>query len=531
MAQESPRTTRWVLVAAGVLGALLLGMRGFALLDPAAPLFEHFYRSLQLFVLEIGDVSAPLPWQLEMARLAAPAMTATSAAVAVISLSRDRVDAWRAHRKQGHVVVCGLGERGAMAALALHRAGHDVVAVSGGTIGSDSAARRCRAARIPVVLGDPSDPLVLGRAGVARAAHLVVLTTDLELAGRVALAATDLPKGREAKPLTIHLEISTPELATLLRAVRLTRHASASWRIEELDLAGVGARTMLDTQPPWPHAARTAHVVVVGETPLARAVAWEAARRWRHTGQRTDRLEVTRPAAGLAPPPLDSPTAAYVCLDDEAQALAAALTLVQAHRDLPVLVRLERAGALGELVHRDSPNLRVVSLDESLLTPRVLLDSTTERIARALHDSYRRTTSAGDASAVPWDELPDSLRASNRAQADHVASKLALVGRVLVPDDGTPPDSFSEAEIDRLGELEHERWTSERLAAGWTPGPRDAVARTTPYLVPWDDLDESVREVDRQFVRALPDILADAGLLLRRVTSSGDRTTHGVQGG
>lgn len=112
-----------------------------------------------------------------------------------------------------------------------------------------------------------------------------------------------------------------------------------------------------------------------------------------------------------------------------------------------------------------------------------------------------------------------------------MASKLALVGRVLVPDDGTPPDGFSEAEIDRLGELEHERWMSERLAAGWTPGPRDAVARTTPYLVPWGDLDESVREVDLQFVRALPDILADAGLLLRRVTSSGDRTAHGAKGG
>jgi voltage-gated potassium channel Kch len=531
MAQESPRSTRWLLVAAGVVGALLLGMRGFALLDPHASVFEDFYRSLQLFVLEIGDVSAPLPWQLEVARLAAPAMTATSAAVAAISLSRDRVDAWRASRKLGHVVVCGLDERGAAAALALHRAGHDVVAVSRVTSGADSAARRCRGARIPVVLGESSDPLVLGRAGVASAAHLVVLTADLEHAGRVALAATDLPTGREADPLTVHLEISTPELATLLRAVRMTTHGSASWRIEELDLAGVAARTMLDTQPPWPEGVRTAHVVVAGETPLARAVAWEAARRWHHTGQPPAGLTVTRPTPGSHHTTVDSPSAAYVCLDDEAQALATALTLVQAHRDLPVLVRLESAGALGELVHRDSPNLRVISLDESLLTPRVLLDSTSERIARALHDSYRRSTPAGDPSAVAWDELPESLRASNRAQADHVAGKLALVGRVLLPDDGTPPDAFDEDEVDLLGELEHERWVDERRAAGWTSGPRDAVARTTPYLVPWDDLDESVREIDKQFVRALPEILADAGLLLRRVTPSGKRSTHRVHGG
>jgi voltage-gated potassium channel Kch len=529
MAQESSRSARWVLVAAGVGGALLLGMWGFALALPASSLVEAFYRSLQLFVLELGETSPPMPWQLEVARLAAPAMTVTSAAVAVASLSRDRVDSWRAHRKHGHVVVCGLGERGATAALALQRAGHDVVGIS--TAEGASATRRLRAGRIPVVVGDPADPLVLRRAGVAAAAHLVVLTPDLELAGRVALAAVDIPSGRQTWPLTIHLEISTPELATLLRAVRMTSHVPTSWQLEELDLAGAGARTMLDTQPPWADGARTSHVVVVGETPLARAVASEAARRWRRTGRPPTGLTVSRPTSGAQTEHLDWPTTAYVCDDDEAQALAAALTLVQAHSDLPVLVRLETAGALGELAHRDSPNLRVISLDASLLTPQVLLDSTTERIARALHDSYRRTTPTGDASAVAWDELPESLRASNRAQADHVASKLALVGRVLVPDDGTAPDSFTEDEVDRLGELEHERWVNERLAAGWTPGSRDPGARTTPYLVPWAELDESVREVDKRFVRELPDILADAGLLLRRLTPVADRSTPRLHGG
>ncbi len=534
MAQESPRSTRWVLVAFGVLGSLLLGIWGFALKSPSDSLIESFYRAIQLFVLEIGDTSPPLPWQLEVARLAAPAMTVTSAVVAAVSLSRDRVDAWRAQRERRHVVVCGLDERGpapAEPALALRRAGHHVVAVAADDAGT--VTRRLRNARIPVVVGDPADPLTLKRAGVATASHLVVLTPDLELAGRIALSAVDLPVHRENEPLTIHLEISTPELATLLRAVRMTSHAPASWRLEELDLAGVGARILVDAQPAWPEHAAAAHVLVVGDTPLAQAVTHEVTRRWRHTGQPLDRLTITR--LGSRQRPAATPaTAAYVCLDDETQALASALTLVQSDRDLPVLLRLETAEALGALVHRDSPTLRVVSLGRSVLTPEVLLDSTTERIARALHDSYRRSSRAGDRSAASWDELPESLRASNRAQADNVATKLAVVGRVLVPDDGSAPDTFSEEEINLLGELEHERWTAERRAAGWTPGPRDAHARTTPYLVPWDDLEESVRELDRQFVRSLPDILADAGLILRRVSPASTRptrTTHAVEGG
>ena len=55
---------------------------------------------------------------------------------------------------------------------------------------------------------------------------------------------------------------------------------------------------------------------------------------------------------------------------------------------------------------------------------------------------------------------------------------------------------------------------------------------TTPYLVPWESLEEDVRELDRQFVRALPDVLADAGLLLRRVGSPSepDRVDGGPPG-
>lgn len=528
MAQESPRSARWVLVATGGLVALSLGVWGFSLASPSASTIESFYRALQLFVLELGDTSPPLPWQLEVARLAAPAMTATSAAIAAISLSRDRVDVWRAHRKIGHVVVCGLDERGAQPALVLHRAGHDVVGIS--RTDDASASRSLRAVGIPVVVGDPSDPHVLRRAGVVTASHLLVLTPDLNLAGRIALAAVDLPAARADRPLAIHVEVSTPELAAVLRAVRMTSQAAASWAIEELDLAGVGARTMVDAQPPWPDGAGTARVVVMGETPLARSVTREVNRRWRHTGRPREALTITQTPPGVTAP-LDRASAAYVCLDDEAQALASALLLVQSDPDLPVAVRLETAEALGELVHRESPSLRVVSLDACVLTPEVLLDSTTERIARALHDAYRRTTPAGDPSAVSWDKLPESLRASNRAQAEHVARKLALVGRVLVPDDGAAPDAFTMDEVDVLGELEHRRWMAERAAAGWSAGPRDAVARTTPYLVPWSQLDESVREVDRQFVRALPDILADAGLVLRRVTAPGRRETHRVEGG
>jgi hypothetical protein len=213
--------------------------------------------------------------------------------------------------------------------------------------------------------------------------------------------------------------------------------------------------------------------------------------------------------------------AAYVCLADEAEALAAALGLYSELPATPVLLRLERAGAFADLVRLDAPTLRVFSMGNSVLTPEVLLDTTTERIARSLHDTYRRHAPPDDPSAVPWDRLPPQLVASNRAQAEHVADKIRASGRAVIPDDGDPPDGFTEAEIDHLGKMEHRRWVDERLAAGWTPGPRNPQLRTSPYLLPWEELSEDVREIDRQFIRSLPDVLTDAGLVLRRSASAG----------
>lgn len=537
-----------VLLLMGFPVVLLLGAWGFARYETAT-LVDHVYRSLQLFVLESGDgLHAPLPWQLEIARLAAPALTITSTVVAIAALSRDRIDGWRARRRHGHVVVCGLGRLGATSAIALRAAGETVVGVD--LDPSSLGVSRCRRARIPVVIGDAREPLVLAGAGTHRADHLVVLTPSLDLAGRVALAAVDLVQHRERSPLSIHLEVDEPELAALLRAAKLTEHRAHSWRIEELDLAGVGARAMLDKQPPWSEGDDSAHVLVAGATPLGAAVLLETLRRWRRSGRRMDTLTVSlfdtdraalerfaerhhdvgvvqqhdtlvdlREAAWR-----DPVSAAYVCVADETHGLTTALEILRELPAVPVLLRLEQATALGELMHRDAPSLRVISLISIVLTPEVLLESTVERIARALHDAYRRSIAPGSASALPWDELPEDLKESNRAQAGHVADKIRATARILVPDDGQPPDTFSPDEVERLGVLEHERWVEERMAAGWTPGPQDPEARTSPHLVPWEELDEEVREIDRQFVRLLPEVLADAGLTLRRLDARASST-------
>jgi hypothetical protein len=164
------------------------------------------------------------------------------------------------------------------------------------------------------------------------------------------------------------------------------------------------------------------------------------------------------------------------------------------------------------------PTLVAFGLLDETCRPEYLLSGTTELLARALHDAYRDEVGAGaaddDPACRPWSALPELLRDSNRDQAAHVQVKLRAVGCAVAPltDWDAAQVPLSEADVEVMARLEHDRWIDERRRAGWRAGPRDALARTTPYLVPWEALSEEVRDKDRLFIRRLPQLLASVGL-------------------
>lgn len=58
-------------------------------------------------------------------------------------------------------------------------------------------------------------------------------------------------------------------------------------------------------------------------------------------------------------------------------------------------------------------------------------------------------------------------------------------------------DILNLAEI--IAKNVHEVWSTERIKEGWTYGPvRDDVKKTTPCLVPYEELPESEKEYDRK---------------------------------
>lgn len=70
--------------------------------------------------------------------------------------------------------------------------------------------------------------------------------------------------------------------------------------------------------------------------------------------------------------------------------------------------------------------------------------------------------------------------------------------------------------IERLAENNHESWAIQRMAEGWTYAPeRDSAKKTHDMLVPYDQLPESEREVDRELARSIIRAMLALGVEIR----------------
>ena len=171
-------------------------------------------------------------------------------------------------------------------------------------------------------------------------------------------------------------------------------------------------------------------------------------------------------------------------------------------------------------------NLHAFGLLDRTCSSEVILGGTHQLLARAIHEGYvRRGLTAGETletnpSLAPWEELPEDLRQSNFAQADFIGAHLHALGYELEPltDWDAAALSFSEEEVERLAQMEHERFVAERLAAGWLAAPdaKDLRGKASPSLGPWADLPEDIKERDRATVRRIPQFLAGVGWEARR---------------
>ena len=231
-------------------------------------------------------------------------------------------------------------------------------------------------------------------------------------------------------------------------------------------------------------------------------------------------------ADGTAPPL----TRAYVTAYRDEDALETALEL----RSLldpatPLVVALSRTQGVGRIISDASANEELSNLNiemfptlERTCTTDLVRGGSSEPFAEALHSRWRKEKLEKGEDAPTWDELDESRKESSRAQARDIRVKVHKYGCTIVPLDDWDAKhfAFEDEEVEELARDEHKRWNHERAANGWRQVDgaikSDPIAKTTPYMVPFDELPDDIAEYDRMFVREIPKILASAGLQIKR---------------
>lgn len=176
-------------------------------------------------------------------------------------------------------------------------------------------------------------------------------------------------------------------------------------------------------------------------------------------------------------------------------------------------------------------SLHVDGLEFSSIVQNIELDKDTiEKLAKACHEifydslktkhhkygPFTDTKKKVHSSLRPYESLPENEKEQNRANVRDIPNKLAIAGYIFIPARGIErPTEFTDVEVEKLAEIEHERYVKEKLDAGWKYAVKTNNARKLHKdLVDWDKLPETEKEKDRVLVKGIPQILAKAGYMM-----------------
>ncbi len=519
-------------------------------------------------MLKLGNVSLPqanLP--LHAARITGVLFSLTALWMVWIKIFREETSRWRLRFWRRHIVICGLGRKGMKLAKDYRASGERRVVVLSNAI-TDDEEHECREHGILVVRGDASHAETLAMLRPGRASVVIACCGSDRVNLDVAMQCMLLHRqAQTGEMLTCHAHIaSLPLRDTLQRALVLQSEKQFDLRFfnsHEIIARHLLAGHPLECGSPGERAAdhRPVRLILIGSTPAAEAVLVQAALVAHYTNQEPLRVTLVNDDENAAAamigrhpglrhccvithsslPAHASSARAWdvfpadeserrnviIALDEDEKNVEIAFTL--AALPLTAVVRImarvaDRVGLLRLLDHSEghltSRRIHVFGSVEGGCTKAMIESAPQDALARGLHDNYYQSQLAngvarGSSPAmVPWSELAEDFRISNRANADHVDAKLRAIGcqRVSQKSDGGAVDGFSDDEIELLARIEHNRWCAERWIGGWDYATtRDDKRKLHPSLKPWSELGENERNKDRDAVRCLPALLNTVG--------------------
>ncbi|MEO6132340.1 MAG: NAD(P)-binding protein, partial [Saprospiraceae bacterium] len=190
------RKLNWVfpLLILITLGLGMFGFYQYDILNNTTPyLLSNFYSSLQLFVMESGGQSGPLPLILQITRFLAPSLTAGGIFLALWEPLNQSYLLFKIRFWKNHIVVCGLSTKAVLLINDFLQYGNEkfkiVLIEPNAEHGSISNLRK---KGVIIIQGNATDEEVLINANVLTAKYLLALTNDEKTNIQIAQKATDI---------------------------------------------------------------------------------------------------------------------------------------------------------------------------------------------------------------------------------------------------------------------------------------------------------------------------------------------------
>ena len=569
----------WFIILFLGAASLCLGYVGFwkngQALNAGRTFLDNLYLTLGLISLNTGAVPPPISWELQVARFAVPAVTAYTAFLAFTTIFIQQTERVRLWFLQDHIILCGLGKKGFRLANQFLGAGNRVVVIE---IDDDNEwIANIRSAGAVVIQGDAADSELLKKTRVNRASCLIAVTGDDGNNAEIAVNAEKICRDRKDGCLNCIIHIFDAQLWRLLREKELNLVDNPHFRLELFNIFDRGAHLMVQNNPPWADLEpnRSPHILVVGIGKMGQRVIIEAARGWGfnqegppqkikitlvdmeaekklgmlinqhpHLNKMASLISLNMDILSgefdelikkILPDPDHELDLCYVCLDDETFSLQTGLRLNHQLRkyQVPIVMRMAESGGLSLLIDQNAGEmdsfgtLQIFDLLDQTCTADLLQRGTHEILAQSLHFVYlenARINGNVDGIAIhPWNDLPEELKENNRQLADRIPLLLAEAGFRIAPltDWDAEKLQFLEGgandQVTLMARLEHDSWCQRKEDQGWRYGEeKNPERKINPALVPWEELPETEREKNKDFIRGLPELLARAGFQIER---------------
>jgi hypothetical protein len=487
------RVYEFPVISTVAVAAYVLGCWGFAEYSRGAaePLsvFEILYRSLRLFVLHGDPFDAPVPWPLELGRFMAPLATALTAIAALSQLLHHQLRILGIRLRRPEAVVCGLGRKGLQLVRDLRAEGNRVVVIERDA--QNEYVEPCRDLGAVVLEGDATRIDVLRRAGAERADQVFATCGDDGVNVDVAVHVYELyqaTRDQKRRRLKCRLHIVDPMLCEALKSHGMFHEAGSGFSVRASNIFESSARLLLEGHPLdrefiASDDPRVVHLVIIGFGKMGQAVALQAAKTGHYANGKRLRLTIVDRQAG-----------------DRQRGFLARYPQFGRACDVQFIESDFESGEVFRQLREWG------GAPETLSSVAVCLDddSASLRCALALAAQVEGTT-------VPvFVRMEEEAGLASLLKCRHESTQLLCnvhsFGQI---DLAAALSRWIHPWQDELAKATHERFRRQRAAEGRPPS--DSSMRD------WSDLDEGLKDSNRQFadhipvkLRAIRCLLADA---------------------